>query len=386
MTADTKYEPLADVRKELKVKWIRPKIDVTKLQQLNQRRDAPGWFQALGHLGLWILTGACVYYFWAHENWIAFLVALFCHGTIASFFVGTAPHELGHGTVFKTKNLNQVFLYIFSCLGWWDQFDYAASHTYHHRYTLHREGDRENLLPISPMVGPFFLVQLLTINLITQPGRTFGKGGLLSTIYHTVLGAFGRVGDTQIPHMEWASALHEDQPDQHKNNIWWDRVLLLFHGTVILASFLSGYYVLVFIISFSPFIANWGAYALGMTQHRGLKENDNDFRKATRSVKLNPLAEFLYWHLNWHSEHHMFAGVPCYNLEKLYNEIADQMPEPRTLAGAWKEMRDTWARQQENPDYYFDTLVPPIATAQKALPGDDALESSIGDLAPKGLQ
>lgn len=213
MTADTKYEPLADVRKELKVKWIRPKIDVTKLQQLNQRRDAPGWFQALGHLGLWILTGACVYYFWAHENWIAFLVALFCHGTIASFFVGTAPHELGHGTVFKTKNLNQVFLYIFSCLGWWDQFDYAASHTYHHRYTLHREGDRENLLPISPMVGPFFLVQLLTINLITQPGRTFGKGGLLSTIYHTVLGAFGRVGDTQIPHMEWASALHEDQPD-----------------------------------------------------------------------------------------------------------------------------------------------------------------------------
>ena len=129
---------------------------------------------------------------------------------------------------------------------------------------------------------------------------------------------------------------------------------MLFHGTVILASFLSGYYVLVFIISFSPFIANWGAYALGMTQHRGLKENDNDFRKATRSVKLNPLAEFLYWHLNWHSEHHMFAGVPCYNLEKLYNEIADQMPEPRTLAGAWKEMRDTWARQQENPDYYFD--------------------------------
>ena len=386
MTADTKYEPLADVRKELKVKWIRPKIDVTKLQQLNQRRDAPGWFQALGHLGLWILTGACVYYFWAHENWIAFLVALFCHGTIASFFVGTAPHELGHGTVFKTKNLNQVFLYIFSCLGWWDQFDYAASHTYHHRYTLHREGDRENLLPISPMVGPFFLVQLLTINLITRPGRTFGKGGLLSTIYHTVLGAFGRVGDTQIPHMEWASALHEDQPDQHKNNIWWDRVLLLFHGTVILASFLSGYYVLVFIISFSPFIANCGAYALGMTQHCGLKENDNDFRKATRSVKLNPLAEFLYWHLNWHSEHHMFAGVPCYNLEKLYNEIADQMPEPRTLAGAWKEMRDTWARQQENPDYYFDTLVPPIATAQKALPGDDALESSIGDLAPKGLQ
>ena len=386
MDAIAKYEVLSEVRKELKVKWIRPKVPVEKLQELNQRNNAQGWFQALGHLGIWILTGACVYYFWAHHMWIAFFVALFFHGTVASFFVGTAPHELGHGTVFKTKRLNQVFLYIYSCLGWWDQFDYAASHTYHHRYTLHPEGDRENLLPISPMVGPFFLVQLFTINLLTQPGRTFGKGGLLSTIYHTILGAFGRVGDTEIPHIEWVSALHEDQPDQYKATIWWDRVLLVFHGSVILASVLSGYWVFAVIISFSPFIANWGSYALGMTQHCGLKENDNDFRKATRSIKVNPMAEFMYWHMNWHTEHHMFAGVPCYNLEKLYKEIADQMPEPRTLAGAWKEMRDTWARQQADPDYYFDTVVPPIATAKKALPSDDALESSIGDLAPEGLQ
>ena len=33
MEAATKYEPLADVRKELKVKWIRPKVDLAKLQE-----------------------------------------------------------------------------------------------------------------------------------------------------------------------------------------------------------------------------------------------------------------------------------------------------------------------------------------------------------------
>jgi fatty acid desaturase len=160
---------------------------------------------------------------------------------------------------------------------------------------------------------------------------------------------------------------------------------LLFHGTVILASFLSGYWVFAFIISFSPFIGNWGSYALGMTQHCGLKENDNDFRKATRSVKVNPLAEFLYWRMNWHTEHHMFAGIPCYNLKKLYHGIADQMPEPRTLVEAWKEMRATWAKQQEDPDYYFDTPVPPVAESKRARPRDEDLEGSIGDLAPKGL-
>ena len=379
------YEPLAKVRKELKVKWVRPKIDTEKLQALSRRNDLQGWIQSLGHLGIWIMTGASVYYFWARENWLAFLVALFLHGTVASFFVGVAPHELGHATVFKTKSLNQLFLYIYSCLGWWDQFDYAASHTYHHRYTLHPEGDRENLLPISPLVGPFFLVQLLTINLLTQPGRTFGKGGLISTIYHTILGAFGRVGDTNIPSQEWLEALHEDQPDQYKNTVWWDRVLLSFHGTVIIASILSGYWVFALIISLSPFIANWGVYALGMTQHCGLKENDNDFRKATRSIKVNPLAEFLYWRMNWHTEHHMFAGIPCYNLKKLYYEIADQMPEPRTLMQAWKEMRETWAKQQEDPDYYFDTPVPPVAEFRRARSRDEELESSIGDLAPRGL-
>jgi len=380
------YEPLEKVRKELKVKWLRPKIDQEKLRLLNQRSDWQGWIQAGGHLGIWLVTGAIVYYFWAQQIWPAFLVALFCHGTVASFFVGIAPHELGHGTVFKTKSLNQLFLYLYSGIAWWDPFDYAASHTYHHRYTLHPDGDRENLLPISPLVGPFFLVQLFTINLLTQPGRTFGKGGLLSTLYVTILNAFGRVGSLTIPSQEWLHALHEDQPELHKSSIWWARLLLLFHGAVILVSLLSGYWVLALIISLSPFIGNWGVYALGMTQHTGLKENDDDFRKCVRSVTVNPLAEFLYWRMNWHTEHHMFAGVPCYNLKPLYREIADQMPKPRTLLEAWQEMRETWYRQQKEPDYYFDTPVPPIATVSKARAGDEALESSIGDLAPKGLR
>lgn len=381
----TLYEPLAKVRKELKVKWIRPRVDAETLRRLNERRDLQGWFQAGGHLALWLVTGASVYYFWTQSMWLAFFIALFCHGTVASFFIAAA-HELGHSTVFKTKVLNQVFLYIYSCLAWWDLFDYAASHTYHHRYTLHPEGDRENLLPISPLVGPFFLVQLFTVNLLTKTGRTFGKGGLLSTIYLTFLNAQGKVGSLEIPSQQWQQALHVDQPEQHKRAIWWARVLLLFHGIVIVTSLLSGYWVFALIISFSPFIAGWCLYALGMTQHCGLKENDTDFRKSVRSVQTNPLFEFLYWRMNWHTEHHMFAGVPCYNLKLLYREIADQMPKPRTLGEAWSEMRQTWKLQQRDPNYTFDTPVPPIANLSKMQAADSALENSIGDLAPTGLR
>lgn len=379
------YQPLADVRKSLRVKWVRCTIEQQKLRELSRRSDAKGWFQAGGHLAIWLVTGAIAFTFWQQQNWLGFLITLFFHGTVASFFVGIAPHELGHGTVFKTKWLNKVFLYIYSGLSWWDPFDYASSHTYHHRYTLHPEGDRENLLPLSPMVGPFFMVQLFTINLLTQRGRTFGKGGLISTIVVTVLGAFGRTGPTDAPINEWIDKLHEDQPDEHRKSIWWSRILLVLHGSIVIASILSGYWVFILLITASPFIANWGAYAVGMTQHCGLKENDTDFRKSVRSITINPLAEFLYWRMNWHTEHHMFAGVPCYNLRPLYNEIADQMPPPRTLRQAWQEMRETWERQKSDPNYYFDTPVPPIKPKGQSKPAE-SLEGSIGELAPKGLQ
>ena len=81
----------------------------------------------------------------------------------------------------------------------------------------------------------------------------------------------------------------------------------------------------------------------------------------------------------------MYAGVPCYNLKKLYHQIADDMPEPRTLLGAWREMRETWRRQRTDPDYQFDTPLPPTAKVVRTDTPDE-LESSIGELAPEGLR
>jgi fatty acid desaturase len=379
------YQPLAEVRKTLRVEWYRCPIEGAKLRELSKRSDLQGWIQAGGHLALFALTGTLVYLFWAQQIWLAFIIALFLHGTVGSFFSGIAPHELGHGTVFRTKRLNKIFLYLFSLLSWWDPFDYASSHTYHHRYTLHPEGDRENLLPLEPTVGSTFLLQMFTVNLLTQRGRVFGKGGLISTIVVTVLGAFGIVGSPEIPINEWIRALHEDQPEEYRKSILWSRILLLFHGSVLVISIVTGLWVLPFIFTLFPFIGNWGVYFVGLPQHCGLMENVPDFRKSVRSMTLPLPLEFLYWRMNWHTEHHMYAGVPCYNLKKLHRELAWDMPEPRTLIGAWREMRDIWKRQKIEPGYQFDTPLPPTAkTARTDTP--DELESSIGELAPEGLK
>lgn len=356
------YQPLADVKKSFRVKWYRSKIDGKTLKALSQRSDAQGWFQAGGHIALAVFTGSLIFWFWTQQLWLPMVVALFLHGTIMAFWGGTAPHELEHGSVFRTKWLNKFFLYFFSFFSWWNPFDYGLSHTLHHRYTLHPEGDREVLLPIKPKLASGFMLQMFTVNLWTKRGRTFGRGGLIPTIYETVLGSFGKMGSLTIPSTEWIHALHTDDPDEERKSIWWSRVLLIGHGSIILISILTGLWVLPLIFTFGGFYANWLAYFVALPQHCGLQDNVSDFRKSTRSMKLNPFLEFLYWHMNWHIEHHMYVSVPCYNLKKLHEALADDMPEPRTLIGAWREMRETWSRQQSEPEYQFDTPLPTTAT------------------------
>jgi fatty acid desaturase len=378
------YPPLSEARDALNVQWYRSAMEPRRFRELSRRSNLEGWIQAGGHLALFISTGTAVYFAYTAKAWLLFVLAIFCHGTISSFFRGPATHELGHGTVFNTKWLNKLFLYLFSLLSWWNPFDYASSHTYHHRYTLHPEGDRENLLPLHPEVGKTFLLQLFTMNLLTLPGRTFGKGGLVSTVWVTVLDAVGKTGSNDIPSNEWLNALHKDQPDQHKKSIRWSRLQLVFHSSIILLSIVSGLWVLPLIFTLCSFIANWLSYFVALPQHCGLQENVSDFRKSTRSIKLPRFIEFLYWHMNWHIEHHMYAGVPCYSLRKLHLELKDDMPTPRTLFSAWQEMLSTWQRQQVDKNYQYDTPLPSTARTERKRRGD-ALESSIGDLAPEGL-
>jgi len=131
---------------------------------------------------------------------------------------------------------------------------------------------------------------------------------------------------------------------------------------------------------------------VGLPQHCGLRDNVADFRKCVRSMRLGPILTFLYWRMNWHAEHHMYAAVPCYNLEKLARTIADDMPKPKSLLGAWKEMREIWKRQQSQPAYQYDTPLPATAAPEGGGDGKsgapapvDELEKSIGELAPEGL-
>ena len=374
MTPD-RLPPLAEVRKHRRVRWYRCPIEPAKLRELAQPDDARGLLQAMGHLGLWAGTGAVAWYLFSRELWWGFLVALFLHGTVAAFF--TAPHhELCHTTVFRTKRLNEVFLRVFSFLGWLNFEIYRFSHSYHHRFTLFLEGDREEVLPVKPSLRALYLLQLFTVNVTGG----YQSRGLIPTLKNFVEIALNRFDN---PFNSWGAELYEGHPAERMKAVRWARSVLLGHAAVIALCVGVGEPVVAVLVSGSVFFANWLRYFVGVPMHCGLRSHVPDFRKCVRTITLDPVSQFLYWHMNWHLEHHMYAAVPCYNLEKLHRAVAHDMPQPRTLIGAWREMRATWRRQRTDPDYEHDTPVPaPVADAGESA---DPLAASIGGLAPRAL-
>ena len=371
-------DPLKNVRKNFRVDWYRCPIEPGVLRELMRPNDLEGWFQAGGHIAIALVTGAGVIYFSLGGMWVAMAFALFMHGTVTSFFKGIAAHELGHGTVFKTKRLNRFFLRLYSLIGWHNFHEYAMSHTYHHRYTLHLQGDREVVLPQFAKSTPLYILQLFTFNF---SGGLFAPG-CIPTIKGTVETALGRYG-TSVLSKEWSEALYSTHPEERCHAVRWARIILLFHATVLIVAVVTGIWALPLVLTFSQFTAAWLKHFVGFPMHCGLRSNISDFRKCVRTITLDPISEFLYWRMNWHLEHHMYAGVPCYNLKKLHKVLAKDMPKPRSLVGAWKEMKETWERQKADPSYEFDTPVPSMK-AEKSEPRSK-LEASIGDLAPESL-
>ena len=369
-------KPMSEIRKELRIKWYRCPIDPTVLRELSKPSDLQGFQMALGHLGLWLLTGALSFYFAVEQLWLGFLLTIFLHGTVGTFF--SAPHhELCHGTVFKTKRFNEIFLRIFSTLGLQNFHIYKMSHSYHHRFTLHRIADKEVVLPKTPSLRFLYLLQLFTFNI---------TGGFESRgLFPTMRGLFRVAADRmEQPYNEWGSELYAEFPEERQKAVHWARYLIAVHLTFALFAVLIGYPILILIVSLHPFIGNWLRYFVGAPMHCGLRSDVSDFRKCVRTITLDPISEFLYWHMNWHLEHHMFAAVPCYNLKKLYEAVADDMPKPRTLISSWKEMLEVVKQQEADPAYEFDTPVPPQRTRREKEQQLE-LEASIGDLAPTAI-
>jgi fatty acid desaturase len=324
------------------------------MKELTQKSDIKGFAQALGHLLLLAGTGTLTVVLSTRGLWAASILLLWVHGIIYSFVPGLATHELSHGTVFRTKWLNGFFLRLYSLLGWVNLHHYKYSHMNHHRYTLFPEGDREVVLPQNPSLRALRILQLLTFDV-----REFVKvvGG------HLVLALTGKF--RLFFNSEWSEAIFAGYPKARRKAVNWSRMVVLFHAAVVAVGIALGLWMLPIVVTLGSFVASFWKYLIGMTMHVGLRDNVADWRKCARTIKLDPFSRFIYWNMNFHAEHHMYAAVPCYNLKALSKEIAWDMPEKRSLLAAWKEMRYVAKRQKTEPGYQWDTPVPNNSQGQE---------------------
>ena len=327
--------------RERKITWYRSPVEREEMTRLLQRSDWRGLVQTLGHLGLLALTGAAAWYAVGRLPFWAVLLILYIHGTFYAFLLN-GFHELCHRTVFKSKTLNLVFLQIVSFLGWLNPVMFWASHQEHHKYTLHPPDDLEVVLPVK--ITPLFFVKAALVN----PWDLYGR------IKGVIRLSLGRLEG------EWENHLFpESNPALRRSLFNWARIQILGQVLIVAVSLYFGQWIIPVIVTLAPFYGGGLQFLCNNTQHVGLQDNTPDYRLCSRTIYLNPFVRFLYWHMNYHIEHHMYAAVPCYNLRRLHELIKADLPHcPSGLVEAWREIIPILDRQKVDPAYQFVPELP----------------------------
>ncbi len=212
----------------------------------------------------------------------------------------------------------------------------------HHKYALHPPDDLEVVLPLPLSLKGFLL------------GGFINPQAAWNTFTATVYIALGRLRGT------WELSLFPATDSEQRRRLFnWARFLLVGQAAIVATAVIMRWWLLIVVVTLAPFYGEWLRFLYNQTQHGGLRDNVPDFRLCCRTMILNPFLRFLYWHMNFHTEHHMYAGVPCYNLGKLHRIIASDLPPcPRGLTRTWIQIIGILRMQRRDPSYKYSPPLP----------------------------
>jgi len=330
------------------IDWYRTPVARDVLSTLNRKSDLKGLLQAAGHLCLIIVTGSLSAYVYYSYSWLLLIPTLFLHGTVCAF-LANACHELSHGTVFNSRKLNNFFLQVFAFIRWFPPEYYWRIHVEHHKFTLFPSQDKDpELYPYQDNPGvlnKFSFNKFLTTEI-------FNPFNLVHTIKRNLQHSRAIIKD------EWEFRIFSGNKSRQKV-FNWARVLLAGHLAIAIASIYFENWIILVVVSLTPCYGGWLQYLCNHLQHAGLETNAPDFRLNSRTYYLHPMLQFLYWHMIFHIEHHMYTAVPCYNLGKLHMALKHDLPPTLDgLGSVWQQIIAIQHRQLEEPDYCYVQKLP----------------------------
>ncbi len=332
---------------ERTIDWYRTPIPKETLRQLTQKSDLRGWLQSGSFLVIYAALTALAVYFFLQRWWIPMVLACYLHALFVNMMsISAAVHELSHGTPFRTKPVNEFFLYLFSFLTWNNPVHFRASHILnHHPYTLYRGMDREVIqIPVRD--------KLNWVNFLSW--FTFDWAWFAVFFRVNVLHALGN-GDADF--FSWNPLFAKDDP-RRKEMCAWARIMVIAYVVLIAVFIVFHLWVGIFLV-FSYFFVRFLANLTGAIQHTGLGYDIPDWRVICHTVKLGPLGRYLYWNMNYHTEHHMYAAVPFFNLPKLRAAIEkDCPPAHASFVACLRKLYEIKAEQDRKPGYFWSPPLP----------------------------
>ena len=339
-----------------KISWYKVPVERETLRALHQRSDVKGLLQAGGFLCLLSLTGTAAWL--ASDRIWLFLPLLFLHGTFWAF-LGPGRHELVHNSMFRSKFLNTFFLYVYSFLNWDSHVMYWASHARHHKFTLHPPDDLEVDLPYDLSLKAFLKAGFVDVWTFCSTVKGVVRLSLGKDEGTTPQRRTSDITKNFPLESQWQVRLFPREDVERRRQLFrWARVLLFGHAAIAAVAVSCGLWQLLLVVTFVPFYGRWLWYLSVIPQHAGLQNDVSDFRLCCRTITLNPLLTFVYFRMNYHTEHHMYPAVPCYNLGKLHRVIQHEMPTcPRGLLATWHEILVIKKKQAVDPGYQH---VPPL--------------------------
>jgi len=268
----------------------RDMIAPARLRELSVKSDARSWLQLGSHVGAVALSGTGVALTWG-TPWVVPIFVL--HGILFNFLYA-GQHELSHWTVFRTQWLNELFGRLFGFVLLYPRDFDQVQHFAHHRFTQNWQRDGELARPRYTMRS--YILWML--------GPTYWY----TRLRRIVRFAAGVVTEPYIPASRRPTMVREAR--------WHLAGYALIAGaSVIGRSWLACEVWLLPMLLLKP------VHQLQNTiEHLGLPHVDT-ITSNTRSTRTNAVMRWIGWNMQYHTAHHAFPGVPCYQLAALHREI-----------------------------------------------------------------
>ncbi|HET6450527.1 MAG TPA: fatty acid desaturase [Spirochaetia bacterium] len=339
---------------EAPIDWYRVPVDRETLKRFTRKSDARGWLQAGSFLLIYLCTGGLALFFFLQKWWGAMIAACYVHAMFQQMIgMSAAVHELSHGTPFKTRALNEIFYHLFCFLTWNNPVHFRASHVYHHQFTVYRGRDKEVVKePVRSLMNWRHYLSWLT----------FDYEWFWTLVKTTVLHAFG---NEEADFFAWDPLFPPGDP-RRAAMCRWARIMLF--GSVILVTAFSllHLWVLIFLVTLGGFFVTILGRLTGAIQHQGLAENTPDWRLVAHTVEVGPVLRYLYWNMNYHIDHHMYAAVPFYQLPKFHEVLKKDLPlAPASFSAGLRLVLSIKRDQQKTPGYTYVPRFPDGAAAPR---------------------